>query len=181
MTTAPIRSPRQLPAGPACTRYVLLVTTRDPQPTLVPMANAHAFSGEICFRIPFPVLICSLLLPVPGLFRLQYSSTGRQEYYLLLRVQFILIFYHNSQYFTIYSDSARVFSLFSLTRHGQRIKKEYGSFSGSKPESKPYSCDSAILPVRPARRVLISSSSGWSGYSCRSLFGIPWHPCSSLP
>jgi hypothetical protein len=45
----PITVPSTLPRGPACDRYELLVTTRDPHPILVPIEKAHAPTGDIYF------------------------------------------------------------------------------------------------------------------------------------
>ena len=46
MINPPMIIPSMLPMGPACERYVLAVTTSDPQPMLVPNENARAAEME---------------------------------------------------------------------------------------------------------------------------------------
>ena len=41
MMARPASNPSTVPMGPAWARYVLQVTTREPQPTLVPRETAH--------------------------------------------------------------------------------------------------------------------------------------------
>ena len=74
--TAPRHSPRTLPSGPACLKYVLLVTTSEPQPTLVPMANARTVIGD-----KNGVSCRSLSLNCDMIFPFRYLSIKLQIHY----------------------------------------------------------------------------------------------------